>query len=382
MSVKSTQQPRQFPTGPNLADSIDDVLLCIDAIDPVRYDKTRNYLDGAVTWLSPYITHGVINTSTVAERVLAQHAPKTCYRLLYELAWREYFHRIWQEYDDAIFCDMYHAQMSADSHVLPQAIVLANTGIHVLDEGLRTVQTTGWMHNHMRMWVAGTTCNVAHTHWKLPAKWLYFHLLDGDLASNTLSWQWIAGTFSHKQYIANQENINKYSRTEQHGTWLDVSYETLANMPTPEALGAREYELVLSQTAPGSSVPEPDSVIGSEPLRKKFGLRSLWNLNPNWLADDKEVVQVLFIEQDQVNEWPMSSHRWEFIQHWSDQLGIDVWLGSVDQLTRLESAGVSFVREEYPACAHWPGAVMDRTFHFPVPEDAYRSFSQFWKQVK
>jgi len=78
-------------------DSIDDVLLCIDAIDPVRYDKTRNYLDGAVTWLSPYITHGVINTSTVAERVLAQHAPKTCYRLLYELAWREYFHRIWQE---------------------------------------------------------------------------------------------------------------------------------------------------------------------------------------------------------------------------------------------------------------------------------------------
>jgi len=168
-------------------------------------------------------------------------------------------------------------KMSADSHVLPQAIVLANTGIHVLDEGLRTVQTTGWMHNHMRMWVAGTTCNVAHTHWKLPAKWLYYHLLDGDLASNTLSWQWIAGTFSHKQYIANQENINKYSRTEQHGTWLDVSYETLANMPTPEALGAREYELVLSQTAPGSPVPEPDSVIGSEPLRKKIGLRSLWN---------------------------------------------------------------------------------------------------------
>jgi len=362
-----------------ISDTVDNVLMRIDAIDPARYDKTRNYLDGAVTWLSPYITHGVINTSIVAERVLANHAPKSCYRLLYELAWREYFHRIWQERDNDIFFDMYHPQAGAESNLLPSAILAANTGIDVLDEGLKEVQRTGLMHNHMRMWVAGIVCNVAHTDWKLPAKWLYYHLLDGDLASNTLSWQWIAGTFSNKQYIANQDNLNKYSRSLQQGTWLDVSYETLAELPTPEVLRPRENELELMQSVPGLKPTEN----GQEQLkRRKIGLRSLWNLNPDWLNDDVDVLQVMFIEQEQINAWPMSEHRWAFIQHWVDQLEIDVWLGSVEDLNQLESCGIQFIREEYPACAHWPGTITERPFHFSVPTEEYRSFSQFWKKVR
>lgn len=366
--------------------TIDDVLARIDAIDPARYDKTRNYLDGAVTWLSPYITHGVINTSLVAERVLEKHPAKTCYRLLYELAWREYFHRIWQDHGSDIFTDMYNPQVGAESNLIPNGILAENTGVHVLDEGVKTLQTTGLMHNHMRMWVAGIICNVAHTDWKLPARWLYYHLLDGDLASNTLSWQWIAGTFSDKQYIANQDNLNKYSRSLQHDTWLDVSYETLAHIPTPEVLQPRKHELVLLQSVPGIKPPEqlPDRLKEHQEgyLQHKIGLRSLWNLNPDWLSQEEDVTQVLFIEQAQIDAWPMSEHRWAFIQHWVEQLGIEVWLGSVDDLHRLEFSGAYFIREEYPACAHWPGKIIERPFYFSLPDESYRSFSQFWKKVR
>ncbi len=377
MFVKPLHEPRPILAQEPFLQSIEDVFTRIDAIDPLRYDKTRNYLDGAVTWLSPYITHGVINTQTVASRVMRNNAPKSCYRLLYELAWREYFHRIWQTHASAVFSDMYHPQVGVESQAMPLAIVEACTGVQVLDDGLRTVQQTGWMHNHMRMWVAGATCNLAHTDWKTPARWLYYHLLDGDLASNTLSWQWIAGTFSHKQYIANQDNLNKYSRSKQTGTWLDTDYETLARLPTPDVLKPRLNDDVLLQVVPGESVPA-----AADNPSEQIALRSLWNLNPFWLNENKGVKHVLFIEQAQVDAWPMAKHRWAFIQHWVEQLDIDVWLGSVEELNLLARAGTTFIREEYPACNHWPGQVMLREFHFEEPSTSYRSFSQFWKQVK
>jgi deoxyribodipyrimidine photo-lyase len=111
------------------------------------------------------------------------------------------------------------------SEQLPRAIAEADTGLVVIDDCINALKQNGVMHNHARMWLAGISCNMAGTYWREPARWLHYHLLDGDLASNTLSWQWIAGTFSHKQYLANQSNIDKYSKTQQPGSWLDVPYE-------------------------------------------------------------------------------------------------------------------------------------------------------------
>jgi len=350
------------------------ILDVIDAIDPVQYGKTRNYLNGAVTWLSPYITHGIVSTQTIGTRLCQKHSKKVCYRLLFELAWREYFHRVWQKNGHAIFNDMKHAQSGVVSDCLPQAIEQASTGISTLDRGLETLFKTGFMHNHLRMWIAGTACNIAHTHWYQPAKWMHYHLLDGDLASNTLSWQWIAGTFSHKQYIANQANINKYSRSEQHDTWLDVDYETLADMPIPEVLTTRVDSLALPQTALGIPVPSR--------VPRHVALHSLWNLNADWLPDNDTHQRVLFIEKEHIDAWPMAPHRWEFIAHWAELLKLDIWLGSVSELQTLQQEGTGFIREEYPACNHWPGQVTERTFYFKDPEKSYQSFSKFWKHVQ
>ena len=79
---------------------------------------------------------------------------------------------------------------------MPKAVVEANTTIDAIDEAINELYQNGYMHNHMRMYLASLCCNIAKCHWKHPAKWMYFYLLDGDLASNTLSWQWVAGSNS------------------------------------------------------------------------------------------------------------------------------------------------------------------------------------------
>lgn len=350
--------------------TVDDIHQRISQIDVRAYDKSRNYLDGAVTWLSPFITHGISSTAEIAAIVLQDTKPRSSYRLLFELAWREYFHRVWQREKHAIYSDLRQRQSPVVSQQLPLAISEASTQIHVLDTCIETLQSTGLMHNHARMWIAAIICNMAQTHWREPARWMHYHLLDGDLASNTLSWQWIAGTYSDKKYVANQDNINKYSGHTQRGSWLDVPYEAFADFPLPA---------VLSERADYRYTPIPQNIPALPEQQGDVALRSVWQLDPRWQTTvDNHIV---FVDVDLHEQWPMSDKRWELIQYWVRQCNATLYKGTVEQLhAALASAAV--VREEYTACTDWPGAVQARSWLYPEPEGSYRSFSQFFKQVK
>ncbi|MFK8082522.1 MAG: FAD-binding domain-containing protein [Granulosicoccus sp.] len=357
------------PTFEHFLCDADQIQERITQIDPRAYDKTRNYLDGDVTWLSPFLTHGIIDTRQIADIVLGEHKPKSCYRLLFELGWREFFHRTWQLAGDDIFTDMRQPQTEVHSHDLPEVLVNASTGIEVIDKSLNTLTQRGVMHNHARMWVAGLTCNMAATYWHEPARWLHYHLLDGDLASNTLSWQWIAGTFSHKKYVANQSNIDKYSRSKQSQSWLDIPYEEFDPFTPPSHLKPRAVA-TYAQEVPGTPIPELDGEVA---------LRSLWQLDPSWQSSiDRHIV---FIDTDLANHWPMSPLRWQFVEHWANACNATIYHGTVQQL-RTATAQASLVRSEYPACSEWPGQVVERNWLYPMPDKSFNSFSQYFKQVK
>ncbi len=356
--------------------SRDELLDKIDAIDPVRYQQSRNYLDGAVTWLSPFITHGITNTKEVAGRVLLRHSPKQCEQFLFELGWREFFHRTWQVHGDAIFDDMRAAVSPHDLQAsMPSAILRANTGIRVVDDALVCLSETGLMHNHARMWVAGITCNVGRTHWRQPAEWLHYHLLDGDLASNTLSWQWVAGTFSNKCYLANQGNINRFSRSEQSGTFLDISYEQLASLAVPEVLTDREA-LALEDHCPLDTSSTLDSIEPVEPV----ALRSIWNLKADWQGDKQD--QLVFVDVEQQARWPMSPTRWQFIQHWVNEIDNAKLIRGTGAELQEWCAGRQVVCQEYTACRDWLEPTHDRDWLYPMPAKSFNSFFAFWKQVK
>ena len=114
---------------------------------------------------------------------------------------------------NAINQDIKHEQKPISNHSISKAIIDANTGIYAIDNGIQEFYKTGYLHNHLRMYIAAIACNMGKSHWKAPAQWMYYHLLDADWASNALSWQWVAGSNANKKYVANQDNINKFCFT-------------------------------------------------------------------------------------------------------------------------------------------------------------------------
>ena len=175
----------------------------IENIDPLKYGKTRNYLNGDVTYLSPFISRGIISTRQIAKAVLAKgYHPSEIESFLKELAWRDYFQQVWIALGDEINEDVKNKQV-CNHFLIPKQLVEANTNIEAIDKCINDLYQTGYMHNHARMYVASLACNIAKSHWRLPARWMYYNLLDADWASNALSWQWVAGANSSKKYIAN-----------------------------------------------------------------------------------------------------------------------------------------------------------------------------------
>ena len=145
-------------------------------------------------------------------------------KLVQELTWRDYWQQVWIVKGDAIHTALKNSQKQISNYQIPQAIIDASTGVDAVDAAIVALYNSGYMHNHMRMYVASICCNVAKSHWLEPSRWLYANLLDGDIASNQLSWQWVAGAFSNKKYYANQDNINHFFSNSQKKTFLDIDY--------------------------------------------------------------------------------------------------------------------------------------------------------------
>jgi deoxyribodipyrimidine photo-lyase len=204
---------------------------------PSHYARTRNALDGGVTGLSPYLTHGIISLPEVARTVAARHRVDYSDKLVFELGWRAFFHHVWASASqpDAILADMRPANLWSGPYasVLPADIAEGRTGVKAIDAAVRQLYATGYLHNHARMWLASYCVHLRKVHWRAGADWLYAHLLDGDLPSNHLSWQWVAATFSSKPYLFNASNVAKFAPAAAWKAWaspktaIDLSYEQL-----------------------------------------------------------------------------------------------------------------------------------------------------------
>jgi deoxyribodipyrimidine photo-lyase len=194
------------------------------------YASTRSYLDGAVTRLSPFIRYGVLSLDEVRNHALAAaHNPGEVEKFINELAWRDYWQRIYAEIGEAIWEDIepYKTGFPASEYAneLPEDISSGTTGVRFIDDFCHELATTGYLHNHARMWLAAYVVHWRRVRWQAGARWFLQHLLDGDPASNNLSWQWVASTFSHKPYYYNLENVVRYTGTRYQGNPRDFGHE-------------------------------------------------------------------------------------------------------------------------------------------------------------
>ena len=161
----------------------EEIVALVSQFDPSDYGSTRNFKDGTVSRFSPYISRGVISTKFVYNTLSERFRDlASCEKFIQELAWRDYWQRIWQRTE--VDCDLVRAQEDVKFHGFPRKIIDADLGIRAIDDGINELYKTGYMHNHMRMYVAAIICNFGKYYWKIPAQWMYYHLLDGDWASN------------------------------------------------------------------------------------------------------------------------------------------------------------------------------------------------------
>ncbi len=350
-----------------------DILTQIEAIDPVAYAKTRNFTDGAVTRLSPYISRGVISGRQIISSLQQRgFQPPEMMTLLRELSWREYNQRVWQARGADIDFDLKSEQEGVCEYGLPAAVLQHQTGIQALDSAIEELYATGYMHNHVRMYVASVVCNIAHCHWKIPAQWLYYHLHDADWASNALSWQWIAGCFSNKKYFANQENINLFTRTKQHETFLDVSYEELPALKVPEILQ--------HMTKPALHTVLPASHEISLRVELPVYIYNFYNLDPAWDCD-VNANRILLLEPDFFEKYSVSEHTMRFVLQLSENIkSLQVFVGSFSELRKLAGAETVFYYKEHPSNVHYQGTEVPRDWIFPQVTGYFSSFSKYWKQ--
>ncbi|BAZ05954.1 FAD-binding domain-containing protein [Calothrix sp. NIES-3974] len=188
----------------------------LQKVDPVKYAKTRNFLNGAVTRLSPYLRHGVLSLREVRDFVLERvNHDDEAMKLINELGWRDYWQRLYFKLADKIWENQedYKTGFASSEYApeLPDDIRNGTTGLVCIDAFRQELYTTGYLHNHIRMWLAAYIVHWRRVAWQAGARWFLEHLLDGDPASNNLSWQWVASTFSHKPYFFNRENLQRYT---------------------------------------------------------------------------------------------------------------------------------------------------------------------------
>ncbi|MBX7181790.1 MAG: deoxyribodipyrimidine photolyase [Bacteroidia bacterium] len=344
----------------------------IKEIDPIEYGKSRNYIHGGVTYLSPYISRGVISTKDVLNQVIQQgFSMYQVEAFLKELAWRDYFQRVGQEKN--LQLELKSPQQNANYLQMPDAIVLGNTGITGIDTAIQTLYHTGYIHNHCRMYIASICCNIGQTYWKLPAQWMYYHLLDGDWASNVCSWQWVAGCNSSKKYYANQENISKYTGQTQFQTFLDTSYEQLPFLPVPEQLNKR-------------SLPELTTILPPKPpLNIQANLPTLvysyYNLDPNW-HPQHQGNRIFLLEPKHFAQYPISKKCLDFALALAQNIpGLQVWVGEFSELKTMLS-GADLIFKEHPFCSHWQGIQEERQWMVPEIQGYFPSFFAYWKKIE
>ena len=248
------------------------------------YSAKRNFDLGPgqnryVSGLSPEIRHRLITEEEVVAAVLKAHTAAAAEKFIQEVCWRTYW-KGWLEQRPQVWADYVTAVEAArgDDGLAAElaAAERGDTGLACFDAWARELVETGYLHNHTRMWFASIWIFTLRLPWALGADFFLRHLLDGDPASNTLSWRWVAGLHTHgKTYLARPDNIATYTEgrfaPERHdlapfAIALDegVVYERVAIRPPDVApAGARIVLLVTEDDLTPESWPLPDVDVGA-----------------------------------------------------------------------------------------------------------------------
>ena len=185
-----------------------------------EYSKLRNFDFGPdnrsnISCLSPYITHGIINELEVIDKSLKKFSFLKNEKFIQEVLWRVYWKgwlelrpNVWSDY--LIELDNFRDEFKNDQNYLNA--IEGKTDIDCFNQWIIELKENNYLHNHARMWFASIWIFTLELPWQLGAEFFMKHLYDGDAASNTLGWRWVAGVQTQgKHYLASEWNIKKFT---------------------------------------------------------------------------------------------------------------------------------------------------------------------------
>ncbi len=210
-----------------------------------EYSKLRNFDFGPekrtnISGLSPYITHGVINEKEVIEKSLSKFSFSKNEKFIQEVLWRTYW-KGWLELRPNVWTD-YLVELNKireeykDNQNYKNAID-GKTNIECFNFWVTELKENNYLHNHTRMWFASIWIFTLELPWQLGAEFFMQHLYDGDSASNTLGWRWVAGIQTQgKHYLASEWNIKKFTNNRFNNIKL--------NENAPPKVSEKTYSIV------------------------------------------------------------------------------------------------------------------------------------------
>ena len=254
------------------------------------YQNNRNLDRGRdghsfVSRLSPYVRHRILSEEELISNVLTSHSRSAAFKFIQEIFWRTYW-KGWLEHRPAVW-DRFEVEVQSEFAKLKQVPVKnkifeqaigGSTEIAIFNSWVNELKETGYLHNHARMWFASIWIFTLRLPWQLGADFFYNHLLDGDPASNTLGWRWVAGLqTAGKTYLATESNIRK--NAAQRLKTIPDSERGLERLATQTF--EIEDSLTIEEKAPSSSRFVDLSPVGIE--ENDAVLVTVEDLSTQWL---------------------------------------------------------------------------------------------------
>ncbi len=300
-----------------------------------EYSKLRNFDFGPekrsnISCLSPYITHGIINEKEVIQKALSKFSFSKNEKFIQEVLWRTYWKgwlelrpNVWADY--LIELNQIKNEFQNDQNYL--SAIEGKTNIDCFNEWVNELKENNYLHNHTRMWFASIWIFTLELPWQLGAEFFMQHLYDGDAASNTLGWRWVAGVQTlGKHYLASEWNIKKFTNNRFQNIKL--------NENAPPKVSEKSYQIIKQDFNNPQKIENKNLLIFENNLTFEITDFKENNFKKIYLVSNKNENRVIKLSNKLVK---FKSHLIEDQEKRLKNKSIDCQIIDISELTNIEN---------------------------------------------
>jgi len=353
----------------------------LNDIDLAAYKRDQDNASKEASKLSPFLRHGCLSLKEAADTLIKKYGVAS-EPIVHALARRDYFRRVWYREGDRIFNNLEAPEVALDDKPMPDYIRQMITGVPCMDAIVKDLMHDGYVHNHARKWFAAYVIHWLKVDWREAADWFESYLLDGDKASNHLSWQWVASTFSDQPYFFNKDVLSRYT-ANKHCSKCTVNCPFDASLPVLESKLFPEFTLEAM----------PDRLVSSESVSaySSNSAKAIF-VHDEMLSAAHPLLQTslpkLFIFDTKLHgKWPLK--RLQFVASCLNELpNVEVWVGDIHAV--LEARGIGqMITQNTPNLelksllssyqVDWQPEV--KFTRADISDENMKRFSNYWEKV-